>query len=75
MIVVAPMALPRVYPTSRTTWLKLMALDASLMGVTARMTPGTAAGKPPAPKRSPSIAANSSARSDRAAANRANPTI
>ena len=50
-----------------------MALDVSLLGVTARMTPGIAAEKPPTPKPSTPIAANSSARSDRAAANRANP--
>src|SRR3954463_13289023 len=50
-----------------------MALDVSLLGVTARMTPGIAAEKPPTPKPSTPIAANSSARSDRTAANRANP--
>src|SRR3954471_11606937 len=42
-----------------------MALDVSLRGVTARMTPGIAAEKPPTPKPSTPIAANSSARSDR----------
>ena len=66
------MALPRENPTLRTTWLKLMALEVSLWGVTARMTPGMAAEKLPTPKPSTPMATNSSARLDRAAAKRAN---
>ena len=40
-----PKALPSENATLRTTWLKLIALDVSLSGVTARMTPGMANGK------------------------------
>jgi hypothetical protein len=40
-----PKALPSENATLRTTLLKLIALDVSLSGVTARMTPGMANGK------------------------------
>lgn len=47
-----PKALPSENATLRTTLLKLIALDVSLSGVTARMTPGMANGKQTRTRRS-----------------------
>lgn len=66
-----PTALPMENPTLRTTWLKLIALDVSLFGVTARMTAGIAAEKLPTPKPRIAIDTNTSVRFERAPANRA----
>jgi hypothetical protein len=63
-----PTALPTDRPTLRTTRLKLIALDVSLSGVTARMTAGMAAEKAPTPAPRIAIASSGPAMVERAIA-------